>query len=118
MTFQCGRFSSNADMVRASQNMPPFRQGSKGEGVRVLQMAFIDLGFAMPRSTNGGHSLPDGIFGSETVQVTIAFQKANLLKGDGIVGTQTLARLDALMALKSEAEFRMDALRRRKAKGD
>ncbi len=118
MTFQCARFSSNKDVVKASQNSPPFRQGSQGEGIRIIQMALIDLGFPMPRSTHRGQALPDGIFGAETAQIVKAFQTANMLAADAVVGTRTLARLDALMALKSEAQVRLDTLQRKKSTGD
>ena len=66
MALQCARFSSEPDIVRASTNSPPLRRGSQGDGVHVLQLALIDLGFAMPISTKNGTSLPDGIFGAET----------------------------------------------------
>ena len=77
MALQCARFSSEPDIVRASTNSPPLRRGSQGDGVHVLQLALIDLGFAMPISTKNGTSLPDGIFGAETLKAVTAFQKAN-----------------------------------------
>ena len=88
MALQCARFSSEPDIVRASTNSPPLRRGSHGDGVHVLQLALIDLGFAMPISTKNGTSLPDGIFGAETLKAVTAFQRANGLVADGIVGAQ------------------------------
>jgi peptidoglycan hydrolase-like protein with peptidoglycan-binding domain len=117
MPFACSRFSSDADIDRASRNNPPLRQGMRNDGVRVVQMAFVDLGFAMPNSTNAGASLPDGIFGSETAKITMAFQKASGLVADAVIGTKTLAQLDLVMATRSEAQMRGDTLQRRKAKG-
>jgi peptidoglycan hydrolase-like protein with peptidoglycan-binding domain len=117
MAFICARFSSEPDVVKASTNSPPMRQGAKGEGVRTLQLALIDLGFAMPNSTNGGTSLPDGIFGSETLKCVMAFQRANGLDVDGVAGAQTFAKLDALIAALSEATARVDVLSGNKAKG-
>jgi peptidoglycan hydrolase-like protein with peptidoglycan-binding domain len=117
MPFICARFSSEPDVVNASNNSPPMRQGAKGEGVRTLQLGLIDLGFAMPNSTNGGASLPDGIFGPETLKCVIAFQRANGLEADGIAGAQTFAKLDALIAAQSEATARADVLSGNKSKG-
>ena len=42
MAFQCARFSSEPEIVNASTNSPPLRQGSKGDGVRVLQLGPSD----------------------------------------------------------------------------
>lgn len=53
--------------------------GSRGEDVRELQML---LGIAA-----------DGIFGVNTEKAVLAFQKANGLSRDGIVGEKTLAAL-------------------------
>lgn len=117
MALQCARFSSESDIVRASTNSPPLRQGNRGEGVRVLQLALIDLGFAMPISTGGGTTLPDGIFGAETLKVVMAFQRANGLVPDGVVGAQTLARIDALIAAQSATQTRADAFSRDKPRG-
>ena len=61
MALVCGRLSGNADIVKASMNAPPMKQGAHGEGVKVLQLALIDLGTFMPRSTGGGATLPDAI---------------------------------------------------------
>jgi peptidoglycan hydrolase-like protein with peptidoglycan-binding domain len=62
--------------------------------VVILQLALIDLGQAMPRSTRQGQTLPDGIFGSETLQAVKDFQKASSLVVDGVVGRDTLAELE------------------------
>lgn len=117
MTLQCARFSSEPDIVRASTNSPPLRQGSRGDGVRVLQFAFIDLGFAMPISTDKGAGLPDGIFGAETLKTVMAFQRANGLVVDGVVGARTMERLDKIIAAQSEAQARADARGGDKSKG-
>ena len=117
MSLVCGRLSGNPDIVKASMNAPPLKQGSRGEGVRVLQLAFIDLGTPMPRSTAGGTALPDGIFGSETHSVVLNFQRLNGLVADGIAGTQTLHRLDLLLAARGTASARTAAARGEKPKG-
>jgi peptidoglycan hydrolase-like protein with peptidoglycan-binding domain len=117
MALQCARFSSEPDIMRASANHPPLRQGSHGDGVRVLQLALIDLGFAMPISTKNGASLPDGVFGAETLKTVMAFQRANGLAVDGVVGAHTLERLDKVIAAQSAAQARADALSGDRPKG-
>jgi peptidoglycan hydrolase-like protein with peptidoglycan-binding domain len=117
MPLQCARFSSEPDIVRASTNSPPLRRGTQGDGVRALQLALIDLGFAMPISTKNGANLPDGIFGAETLKTVIAFQKANGLVADGIVGAHTTDRLDKVIAAQSAAQARADALGSDKPRG-
>ena len=117
MALQCARFSSEPDIVRASTNSPPLRRGSHGDGVHVLQLALIDLGFAMPISTKNGASLPDGVFGAETLKTVMAFQKANGLVADGVVGAHTMERLDKACAVQSAAQARVDAFGGDKPKG-
>jgi peptidoglycan hydrolase-like protein with peptidoglycan-binding domain len=117
MALQCARFSSEPDIVRASTNSPPLRRGSQGDGVHVLQLALIDLGFAMPISTKNGASLPDSIFGAETQKTVMAFQRANGLVVDGVVGANTMARLDKAIAAQSAAQARADAFSSDKPKG-
>jgi peptidoglycan hydrolase-like protein with peptidoglycan-binding domain len=117
MTLQCARFSSEPEIVNASDNAPPLRQGAQGDGVAVLQLALIDLGFPMPISTHGGRSLPDGIFGSETLRAVMAFQRANGLDVDGVVGAHTMARLDQVIAAQTQATARADAMSGNKSRG-
>lgn len=117
MALVCGRLSGNPDIVKASSNMPPLKMGSKGEGVRVLQLALIDLGTPMPRSTANGSALPDGIFGSETHSAVVGFQRLNGLVQDGIAGAMTIQRLDMLLAARGTAAARSAAVRGEKPKG-
>lgn len=56
------------------------RRGSKGNGVRQLQMRLRDRGWRIA---------VDGDFGSATEEVVKAFQKDKRLQVDGIVGPQT-----------------------------
>jgi peptidoglycan hydrolase-like protein with peptidoglycan-binding domain len=104
-------------MAKAALNAPALKQGAVGEAVRVLQMAFIDLGFAMPGSTKNNVALPDGVFGPETARVTAGFQRANGLVPDGVAGTMTLARLDQLLDARSELTVRLDKARGNKGTG-
>jgi peptidoglycan hydrolase-like protein with peptidoglycan-binding domain len=105
-----GRFSNNARLEQASNNKPSMKQGEKGEAVAIVQQALVDLGFAMPNTTNGGRSLADGIFGQETARVVSQFQAANGFAVDGRVGRDTLKRLDDLLraqSVRAEAESRL-----------
>jgi len=102
MALTAARFTSIAQLVRASQNSPPLAQGATGQGVQALQLALVELGFAMPRSTKEGTRLPDGIFGPETRSVVTEFQRAKGLKPDGIAGLMTLRALDLAIVAESE----------------
>lgn len=117
MALKSARFSSEPDIVHASANSPPLRQGSHGDGVRVLQLALIDLGVAMPISTKKRASLPDGVFGAETLKTVMAFQRANGLVVDGVGGAYTMERLDQFIAAQSAAQARADAFGGDKPKG-
>lgn len=60
------------------------KRGSRGDGVRTLQIALIAAGHAI---------MADGIFGTATEQAVRAFQTRNHLKVDGIAGPLTMAAL-------------------------
>lgn len=64
---------------------PMLRTGSRGDAVRKLQDLLNAKGY-----TCGS---VDGIFGSKTYAAVLAFQKANGLAADGIVGSLTWAKL-------------------------
>jgi peptidoglycan hydrolase-like protein with peptidoglycan-binding domain len=89
------RFRSDSRFQAAANNRPPMRQGERGRGVQMLQKALIDLGFPMPISTQRRVS-PDGIYGSETTATVRKFQQKYGLKVDGVVGRNTMSRLDQL----------------------
>lgn len=105
MPLTLSRFTNVEQFSRAAANNPPLSFGSRGDGVQAMQIAFVELGFAMPRSTGNGSALPDGIFGSETKAVVEAFQRANGLKVDGYAGTHTLEKLDLVIAAQSKARY-------------
>lgn len=63
------------------------KQGSKGSDVKELQTTLINAGFDV------GSSGADGIFGTKTAEAVKAYQKANGLSVDGIVGSQTWGSL-------------------------
>ena len=64
---------------------PMLRTGSRGDAVRKLQELLNAKGY-----TCGS---VDGIFGSKTCAAVLAFQKANGLAADGIVGSLTWGKL-------------------------
>jgi peptidoglycan hydrolase-like protein with peptidoglycan-binding domain len=65
--------------------MPTLREGSQGPVVRVLQALLNNRGF------NCGK--PDAVFGPKTKQAVEAFQRAQGLSRDGVVGQNTWDRL-------------------------
>ena len=90
------RFAANRRLQSAANNSPTLAQGETSDGVRALQQALIDLGYPMPKSTASGFKAPDGIFGSETRNAVVQFQKAQKLVADGVAGKKTLTRLDEI----------------------
>ena len=72
------------------------RRGSKGTQVKYLQQKLNALGF------NVGEV--DGSFGSKTLAGVRAFQKANGLAVDGVVGPATRAKLNSITPTKPKQE--------------
>ncbi|HJS07456.1 MAG TPA: peptidoglycan-binding domain-containing protein [Pirellulales bacterium] len=96
MALSSKRFAAVQRLQSAAKNNPPIGYGEKGDAVAVLQAAFISLGHEMPISTKSYRALPDGIFGNETKNTVKAFQGKHGLTQDGIVGRDTLGKLDEL----------------------
>ena len=96
MALKSPRFAGNARLQQAALNQPPMCVGEQGQPVRIIQQALLDLGYSLPISTKRFGS-PDGIFGRETRDRIIAFQKKAGLVGDGVVGTKTMAEFDRLL---------------------
>ena len=83
-----------ADSAAAAAAQPTVYSGSRGESVKTLQERLNAKGY------NAGSV--DGIFGKNTREAVMAFQKANGLAADGIVGKLTWAKLyDTTAALPS-----------------
>lgn len=72
--------------------------GEKSDGVMLLQGGLVSLGATMPITMRSGS--PDGSYGNETVNCVKDFQGANGCTIDGIAGTQTLTKMDKLLAQK------------------
>lgn len=94
MALMSPRFKTSSKLISAS-NGAVIQKGARGRHVHLIQMALIDLGYLMPRSTGGVFS-PDGIYGDETKQKVIEFQSANHLTADGKIGRNTMAALDRI----------------------
>ena len=67
---------------------PTLKKGMKGDWVTLLQNKLILKGYPLPKYG------ADGDFGQETLNAVKAFQKANGLKADGVVGEKTWKALD------------------------
>jgi hypothetical protein len=74
------------------ETKPSLRRGSKGEYVKLAQTELIQHGYSC--GTFGA----DGEFGAATEKAVRAFQKANGLTVDGVIGQKTWAALDAAPA--------------------
>lgn len=90
------RFKDDARLQKAAENKPAMKYGEKGEPVRLVQQALIDLGFALPVSTKK-YGSPDGIFGLETAAQLRKFQAKHTLTPDGIAGKNSLHKMDELL---------------------
>lgn len=80
----------NSDFKKLSQPLYPgylIKKGQQNEEVRKVQVRLIELGYSC------GNCGSDGIFGNGTYNAVIAFQKANSLSVDGIVGPKTWENL-------------------------
>lgn len=86
--------SSNNKKTDAQSNI--LKRGSKGSKVSTLQTNLKNLGYN-PKGA-------DGSFGTNTEKAVIAFQKANGLEPDGIVGPKTSAMIDKLLQQKMMKE--------------
>jgi peptidoglycan hydrolase-like protein with peptidoglycan-binding domain len=98
---QSSKYSDNKRLQRAFDNSPAIHIGESGEAVRLVQEGLGENCFKMPLSTKPTGEL-DGGFGQETFDVVKAFQRKHGLADDGIVGRDTLRRLDELAMSEPE----------------
>ena len=75
--------SDPKDEETPTQQMPTLRRGNTGEYVTLLQTKLANLGYDL------GKYGVDGDFGSATLAAVKAYQKANGLTVDGVVGKNT-----------------------------
>lgn len=92
------RYAGNERLEAAFDNDPAMGIGESGDAVRRVQEGLVRDQLDMPVSIKPDGEL-DGIFGPETRQVVRKFQAKHGLDVDGLVGRQTMGRLDEL-ALK------------------
>lgn len=76
---------------------PLLKQGSSGDAVVDLQKKLIALGYTCEKTG------ADGQFGAGTYQAVIAFQRANGLTADGIVGDSTWSVLNSGDAVDNDS---------------
>ena len=88
------RLKGEPRLEQACQNQPVMKRYERNDGVARLQLALIDQGLPMPRSTKQGTAPPDGIYGDETFNTVAKFQDREHLSRDGRAGHDTLTRLD------------------------
>lgn len=89
------RFRNERELIAVETCRAALGRGSHGRHVHLVQMALIDLGFAMPISTVSNDYSPDGVYGAETEGVVKAFQRSvRGLQPDGVLGQLTLRELD------------------------
>jgi peptidoglycan hydrolase-like protein with peptidoglycan-binding domain len=106
MTLKSPILAGSERLERASSGGPSVKMGppaDQPDAVKRIQKGLAALGFPMPRSfRNGPSGEPDGIFGQETRQAIIAFQRREFPKEpgqwDGRVGRFTLGRMDELLS--------------------
>ena len=95
MSLTSPRFRDERELIAVETYRSALRRGSHGRHVHLVQMALIDLGFAMPISTSSNDFSPDGVYGAETEGVVKAFQRSvSGLQPDGVIGQLTLRELD------------------------
>jgi peptidoglycan hydrolase-like protein with peptidoglycan-binding domain len=89
------RFQDEYRLEQAHDNLDYLGIGSKGLSVEKAQSGLMDLGYNLPKFG------ADGDFGNETKKAVLDFQSDNDLKYDGIIGTETIGRLDDIYAGKN-----------------
>lgn len=97
-SFTADRFKGDPVLLDALNDKKHIKKGSKGSAVSKIQQALIDLGYALPV-----HGI-DRDFGSETKKAVSTFQSEQKsidpkFNKDGIVGPQTMERLDSMFAI-------------------
>lgn len=85
-----GKDASPSDIPSSSQSVTYYKQGMRDPEVKHIQEQLIELGF------NVGSDGADGDYGPNSADAVRAFQVANGLEVDGVVGPETKAKLDEL----------------------
>ncbi len=77
-------------------NYTSLRIGERGDRVRILQQALIDLKYLTGKA--------DGIFGKQTQKAVISFQHRHRLTEDGVAGKKTMQALENDLASGAAAQ--------------
>ncbi len=64
------------------------KYGCRGDNVKTIQKILLGMGYKLPRKG------ADGWFGPETKKAVINFQTDNKIKVDGIVGEETISKME------------------------
>ena len=109
MALQSAILSGNPRLEAVSNGAPSVKKqppADDPEAVKAIQRALVELGHPLPISYQSGG--PDGIFGNETYNAVIAFQKkvfpGEWKEWDGRVGQKTLAKMDELLPSAEEPD--------------
>jgi hypothetical protein len=102
MSLTSPRFRGNRTLEAAADNLTPQSPIARGErdreAVKAIQLAIHDMGILLPGSieySDRGVPVPDGIYGDDTYRAVRAYQRRVHLHEDGVVGADTMRRLDA-----------------------
>ena len=87
---------NQTEYVKLGLASKPLRKGDKGEGVKYIQKLLSEV--------LDQHLVPDGDFGSLTQAAVLVFQKKAGIIEDGIVGSNTYAKLMEFRSAKINAE--------------
>lgn len=103
--FRSPRFQGDPVLADVLNGRRLLRPGSRGEAVRKMQQALLDLGYPLPRFG------ADGDYGSETAGAVRRFQTDqrrtdSTVLVDAIVGPQTMDKLDLAFAVPVAAPVR------------
>jgi peptidoglycan hydrolase-like protein with peptidoglycan-binding domain len=88
---QSARFAGDPLLEACLDNERTLQIGSRGGAVEKVQQALIDADFPLPKFG------VDGDFGLETKTALQNFQETNGLTPDGIIGSVTMEKLDAVV---------------------
>lgn len=88
--------SSTANKSTSSSTL--LKVGSRGAAVQDIQKKLVALGY------NVGSTGADGIFGNATKNAVIKFQGSVRISKDGIVGSQTLAKLNEAYSNRNKGQ--------------
>ncbi|MWB94636.1 DUF4157 domain-containing protein [Flavobacterium sp. GA093] len=95
---EAARFQGDSKLEQTHDNLDYLATGAKGGPVQKVQSGLMDLSYTLPKFG------ADGDFGSETKAAVLDFQSSNGLTYDGVVGVQTIGRLDDIHAGKGKGK--------------